>query len=42
MTEIVPGGLSLVKPGRGRPAKNNEAPDTFKNSLRVKLSLGIF
>jgi len=38
----VPGGLSLVKPGRGRPAKNNEAPDTFKNSLRVKLSLGIF
>jgi len=24
------------------PAKNNEAPDAFKNSLRVKLSLGIF
>jgi hypothetical protein len=31
-----------VNPGRGRPAKKREAPDTFKNSLRVKLSLGIF
>ena len=42
ITEIVPGGLSLVKPGRGRPARNNEAPDTFKNCLLVKFSLGIF
>jgi len=34
--------LSLVKPGRGKPAKNSEAPDAFKNSLLVKFSLGIF
>jgi hypothetical protein len=39
---MVPGGLSLVNPGSGRPAKNNEAPDTFKNSLRDRLILGIF
>jgi hypothetical protein len=38
----VPGGLSLVNPGRGTPAKNSEAPETFRNSLRVKLNLGIF
>jgi len=40
ITEIVPGGSSLVKPGSGRPAKNRDAPDTFKNCLLVRFILG--
>jgi hypothetical protein len=37
ITEIFPGGLSLVKPGSGIPDKNSEAPDAFKKSLLVSL-----
>jgi|Marorgknorr_s2lv_5_1036026.scaffolds.fasta_scaffold40805_2 hypothetical protein len=37
MTEILPGGLSFVKPGIGTPARNNEAPEYFRKSLLVIL-----
>ena len=37
ITEILPGGSSLVKPESGIPDKNKEAPEAFKKSLRVNL-----